>query len=1568
MKSVPPQAPPSSAAPPQLNQPLNLSSQQPAIAQPQPPNQTHLIKPSPQAPTLFGSSMGAMGQGGSIFSGSLVASSAQTVQTSQPTLPSTLLSGGGTTGSGSLFGGTPNFSSAFGVAATPPQSTASTSVNYKSPSTALPFTSMGISAPNQIVSNPTANVVSTVPSLPSAPPVNFNSGNTASSGSLFGASTLPSYPNPTKPTFNLAVTTAVVSASPAPSSFNLPAKTITGSVVSTGISQPLLATPKEPPILTLKPTVAPLKQPDVTPIRPEQQETPQIISGNDLISTNVAKEDASINNEILQGLIKEEMKNFHSELQDLFRRCKNINLEVGTDDEKSNLVLSTESLLEFYKELQDTTYSQISEVYILKQALMQSFAWFEDAKARHRRYKHPNFSSMLQSQKLDPVSEKQLGDIQHLTYYIEAQLKQVDGFLDNQWSDFQDSCKKQIKGKMHIPTLEPIYQALVKQNAILQRHKYVIKDIGARIKSRNKKVSSLPHVMNKLNLNQSTRGTKIEDEIQKLKLDNNEDVFSARFDKVSANQKKFSEAKQSKLCDFFTNRNVIHISPKKPKFINNVLQNTPSKISLDTSPSVQRSLRSTFDQLAHDTSLNTSMEANLSASNIFSFSLDKNGRTPEKLGPKTAASLLFDTPKAKPNNGINIPKPQSTLSSSSGTVFNFSAAVSPSKQSSVNHNATKFTALNLQPQFQPRTFESGPVSSQSNTLIKPNVIKSIAVDSSTLFNSGDAKVSQSFNFVAPQPKHLLPASSKPIFQITESTTAAHPRESLEPGFNFGSVLSLGQQSTPKPKSTEAGALNVGQMLSQMSTAISASTSKPTAPLSGVTITPVSSVLTPGAISKPAFNFTQPSTSVPSSIPDAPMSITSVSPTLQKSETVTKTSSIFSGSSKPLLSNPAPGQNIFSSASRTTNIPSSGGSLFEAPKIAADVGGSIFGTTDTSNTFIPETPTLASGGSIAGAKNNMMLSLTGGASTGNNFGTIKTGVNTPSIIPNQSGSIFDASKPIVSNSSASTVAQKNNTSEMIGTVNTTVSNFSFMQPSATDNSTKPSSTTTSAFGGAVQGSLFGTSTLTQLAVSTTVSVKEISTASPTNLSLTGSSFGFAQPMLTVVDTTTTTTSTSSFGLVAAPTTTSSLSFGQAIVSPVSASTTTVNLAANTPTPSSFSFVQPVATESARSPLFGGTASTTATSGFGSPQAPSAFGSSNNGSNFSFGNLTVSALSPNASPPVSSTPSASPSTVSFSFATPASNTLFGQPAATTSASSFMGLSICSPSTFSNPSQNQGQTTGSIFEQVSTTTPANIFAQKSVSIKPATNIFGQGAKSIFLQNTTPATTATSLFGQKQSSPFNTSATPSAGSTSSGSIFGQSAPTTTSSIFSQPRNFGSPTSAGTAASFSFTNQNTATTGLGNSPGSVFGAKPAFGAAPAFGQPPAFGPNFGAPVATGGSIFASSPASQPTGGSFGSPSNFGSPSAFGRKPTFGSPSAFGQQPQPQSGFGSPPAFGGSPGFGSPQRIFGGSPTPAAGLASFGATQENSTFANLANQTTLGFGSLAQNQAEPLPQQPQFSG
>lgn len=40
-----------------------------------------------------------------------------------------------------------------------------------------------------------------------------------------------------------------------------------------------------------------------------------------------------------------------------------------------------------------------------------------------------------------------------------------------------------------------------------------------------------------------------------------------------------------------------------------------------------------------------------------------------------------------------------------------------------------------------------------------------------------------------------------------------------------------------------------------------------------------------------------------------------------------------------------------------------------------------------------------------------------------------------------------------------------------------------------------------------------------------------------------------------------------------------------------------------------------------------------------------------------------------------------------------------------------------------------------------------------------------------------------------------------------------------------------------------------------------------------------------------------------------------------------------------------------------------------GAVQESSTFANLASQNTVGFGSLAQGQGTaPSPQAPQFSG
>lgn len=74
---------------------------------------------------------------------------------------------------------------------------------------------------------------------------------------------------------------------------------------------------------------------------------------------------------------------------------------------------------------------------------------------------------LIKSQPLDSATEKRYSDIKKLMYYIETQYIQVGQAVGEQWDKFQDYVKKTFRVQM--PTMETIYQSMVRQNAILQK-------------------------------------------------------------------------------------------------------------------------------------------------------------------------------------------------------------------------------------------------------------------------------------------------------------------------------------------------------------------------------------------------------------------------------------------------------------------------------------------------------------------------------------------------------------------------------------------------------------------------------------------------------------------------------------------------------------------------------------------------------------------------------------------------------------------------------------------------------------------------------------------------------------------------------------------------------------------------------------------------------------------------------------------------------------------------------------------------------------------------------------------
>lgn len=220
------------------------------------------------------------------------------------------------------------------------------------------------------------------------------------------------------------------------------------------------------------------------------------------------------------------------------------------------------------------------QIFSLKQGLIQTWAWYEDARARFAYAQSETLKTLLNIQNLDPVSLRYSNDIKKMTYYIQSQLAQASRVLDEQWENFQDSCKNLVRLK--IPTMEAIYQTMVRQSAIYQKQKYILKDISNRIRSSRSKVSG-PSLLLSLN-----NADNLEVELLRLQLEP-ESWLQAQYNRVVDNQKKLTNTKIAKLSNFLLKRKITEVTVNKPQLCNTLLQSklqshlSRSKIALEPS-------------------------------------------------------------------------------------------------------------------------------------------------------------------------------------------------------------------------------------------------------------------------------------------------------------------------------------------------------------------------------------------------------------------------------------------------------------------------------------------------------------------------------------------------------------------------------------------------------------------------------------------------------------------------------------------------------------------------------------------------------------------------------------------------------------------------------------------------------------------------------------------------------------------------------------------------------------------------------------------------------------------------
>ncbi|GLH03101.1 Uncharacterized protein GBIM_09017 [Gryllus bimaculatus] len=1290
-----------------------------------------------------------------------------------------------------------------------------------------------------------------------------------------------------------------------------------------------------------------------------------------------------INSEVLYLAIQEEMNHFESEMAELKANLAKLSVEVGTPDEKTQLRMKVDAMNNFCQELQEATNALCSEVRALKAEMVESLAWAEDARSRAVQQNDPCWLQVVRSQELDPVSARYLGNVKQLSYYVETQLCQADRSLELQWANFQESCRDKIKGRLYIPSLEAVYQAMVLQSNILLKQKANVKRIMERTaKHKMTKGDSLSVLKTSIASVQSKSDTDLAvlaENLLQMRLEASgatgvgediSDIMAAgRYSIVASVNRKLTPEKQTILREFLTQGPVRHIRPVKPS--SNALKNLalvdkdfksseskPLKCVSETSPLGHLDKMVARMGSENVNGLKTSLLSSVPQRNT-GVSPKENQRTisidrqnPGDLFGHIAKSVVtkFKEPDSSPSDSIQIISAneettknlenQQSHSDNSIMVFNSPAANKQAFSSSSSLPPSSGAPLSKSKPMPNFSFSlSNPSASQlgegfsknnsasnfnfqvpSTSIVTSTVTGSVSTDQS-IFGGISNKLS-TFSFF---PSSTTSTTSAPVkFFGNSESSAKEPAIGTTPkAFSFGS-LSVSNTPTPTSGSPQVFSDKTISVHINASTSATSLTAK---------ATQAPSIL---GNSGADFSFSAPSTAVSSQ--SASNTVKSIFGEVQ-SKAVSETAIPDSSSQSVTNKSSMPTLNLFGSGSSLTITSVNPSANTQASTKPASIFSSGLkntqGTGDFSLGQLDAALSLPSSNKDDAEKLEQTIS-TSAPKNASSTSTVTSSVSTKS---------FSFTLPTVSTSSATFVGTKSPDENEKNKSQTTTAPVSFFgQPVCSPSSFNQSATnifgqktTSSIFGGGTN-SVVSSSNEDKTAVAATATITSVS-SSTTTATITSS---------TNVEPIVTTASLDNAAASAAETTTAeatSASLPNNSISLFSGSALVSSLPSSDATETTSNPTTSVVTTSNTPSLFGNSAASTPSFGNTSTSSSSVFGGATTASSPVFGSATnffgqtsttsSSIFKPQGIATITSgfgqaaTATTTTTTTTTSTAT-TTGSIFGQ--ATTSTTSIFGQAAAAAATTSSIFGQPSTSTTTVFGQPPASTTASVFGQQPSSTS-SSSIFGQpttSTGSVFGQPA--ATTATSLFGQTASTAASvfgqSAAAPSAAATttsafgsgsSASSIFGQPASTASTNVFGQPSTTPSSAFGGSSTVFG----QTTGTFMGG------GTQPAFGANATFGQSGGslFGQSSGTNFATsGGSIFGGSNFGktgnlfQPTTG--GSIFGGGSSSAGTTGGAFSAPQG---QSIAESGFGSPTSFGqqNKPGgFGSP---------PAFGQASGGS-------------------------------------